>query len=197
MSDGGVNKARRRLIFTTAAMGGVGGAFVAVPFLKSWNPSEKAKAAGAPVKQDVSKVELGQMVTLAWRGKPVYVVHRNQEAITNLNSLNDRLKDPDSANTDQQPKYALNEQRSRRSEYLVIEGVCTHLGCAPKFHPEVKPEPFDPEWKGGFYCPCHGSRFDLAGRVYSGSPASDNLKVPPHSYEDGNVLIVGVDEEIA
>lgn len=196
MSNDGVNNGRRRfLIATTAVGGGVGAVGVAVPFVKSWNPSEKAKAAGAPAKADVSKIEPGAMIVVEWRGKPVYLVRRTDETVGFLEGLADELKDPNNTDLGQQPEYANNVQRSRKADIVVIEGVCTHLGCAPKFYPEVKPEPFQENWKGGFFCPCHGSRFDLAGRVFKGSPAGKNLKIPPHSYLDENTLIIGVDEE--
>lgn len=198
MSQDGVNKSRRTLLVgTTSALGAVGAGFVAVPFVKSWNPSERAKAAGAPAKVDVSKLELGAMVVVEWRGKPVYVTRRTEKTLGLLESLNVKLKDPDNSNKDQQPGYADNIYRSRDPELSVILGVCTHLGCAPKYYPEVKPESFDKDWKGGYYCPCHGSRFDISGRVYSGSPATENLVIPPYSYETDNVLIIGVDEENA
>lgn len=198
MSQDGVNHGRRTLLVgATAAVGAVGAGFVAVPFVKSWNPSEKAKAAGAPAKVDISKLEPGAMLTAEWRGKPVFVARRSEDALQTLPTLNDRLKDPENSNKAQQPEYADNVNRSRRPEVVVLLGVCTHLGCAPKYHAEVKPEPFDPEWKGGWFCPCHGSRFDLSGRVYNGSPASDNLAVPPHSYESDEVVVIGIDEENA
>ncbi len=196
MSNDGVNHGRRRFLIATTSVGGaVGAVGVAVPFVKSWNPSEKAKAAGAPAKADVSKIAPGEMIVVEWRGKPVYVVRRTDESVAVLESLAGDLKDPNNADKGQQPEYANNTNRSRKPELVVIEGVCTHLGCAPKFHPEVKPEPFDENWKGGFFCPCHGSRFDLAGRVFKGSPAAKNLKIPPHSFENENTLIIGVDEE--
>jgi len=198
MSQDGVNKARRTLLVgATAGVGAVGAGFLAVPFVKSWMPSEKAKAAGAPAKIDVSKVEAGAMITAEWRGKPVYVVRRTQAMLEELGNLADRLKDPANGNKAQQPGYADNEFRSRKPEIMVVLGVCTHLGCAPKYFPEVKPEQFDPNWKGGWFCPCHGSRFDLSGRVFQGSPASDNLVIPPYMFEDDNVVVVGVDEETA
>ncbi|MCP5324979.1 MAG: ubiquinol-cytochrome c reductase iron-sulfur subunit [Oceanospirillaceae bacterium] len=194
MSNDGVNKGRRTLLIAvTAGMGAGAAVGVAVPFVKSWNPSEKAKAAGAPAKADVSKIEVGQMVVVEWRGKPVYLVKRSEETIGNLEGLAERLKDPSNGNKGQQPEYADNLYRSRKAELLVLEGVCTHLGCAPKYIPEVKPEPFDANWKGGFFCPCHGSRFDLAGRVFSGSPAAANLVVPPYGYLDDNTIIIGED----
>ncbi len=198
MSQDGVNKSRRTLLVgTTTALGAVGAGFVAVPFVKSWNPSERAKAAGAPAKVDVSKLESGAMIVVEWRGKPVYVTRRTEETLGLLESLNPKLKDPDNGNKEQQPAYADNLYRSRDPELSVILGVCTHLGCAPTYFPEVKPETFDNDWKGGYYCPCHGSRFDLSGRVYNGSPAADNLVIPPYSYESDNVVIIGVDEENA
>ena len=196
MSQDGVNKSRRTLLLgTTTALGAVGAGFVAVPFVKSWNPSERAKAAGAPAKVDVSKIEAGAMIVAEWRGKPVYVSRRTQESLDLLKTLEPKLKDPSNINKAQQPSYADNIYRSRDPELIVVLGVCTHLGCAPKYFPEVKPEAFDTEWKGGWYCPCHGSRFDLSGRVYSGSPATDNLEIPPYSYESDHVVIIGVDEE--
>jgi ubiquinol-cytochrome c reductase iron-sulfur subunit len=137
------------------------------------------------------------MLTAEWRGKPVFIVRRTQEVLGMLDGLTDRLKDPANGNKAQQPEYADNLQRSRQPELLVLLGVCTHLGCAPKFYAEVKPEPFDADWKGGFFCPCHGSRFDMSGRVYNGSPAADNLVVPPYSFEGDNILVIGIDEETA
>lgn len=197
MSQDGVNNSRRLLLLgSTAAVGAVGAGFVAVPFLASWNPSEKAKAAGAPAKVDISKLEPGAMLTAEWRGKPVFIVRRTPEVLGLLDGLANELKDPANGNKAQQPNYADNLHRSREPELLVLLGVCTHLGCAPKFYAEVKPEPFDADWKGGFFCPCHGSRFDMSGRVYNGSPAGDNLLVPPYSIE-GNILVIGVDEETA
>ncbi|NVK38689.1 MAG: ubiquinol-cytochrome c reductase iron-sulfur subunit [Gammaproteobacteria bacterium] len=196
MSNDGVNTGRRRfLIATTAVGGGIGAVGVAVPFVKSWNPSEKAKAAGAPAKADVSKIEPGAMIVVEWRGKPVYLFRRTEETIGLLETNSDDLKDPENTDEGQQPSYAKNTQRSLKPEIAVIEGVCTHLGCAPKYFPEVEPQPFQENWIGGFFCPCHGSRFDLAGRVYKGSPAGKNLKVPPYSYVDENTVIIGVDEE--
>jgi ubiquinol-cytochrome c reductase iron-sulfur subunit len=170
---------------------------VAVPFLGSWNPSEKAKAAGAPVKADISKIEPGQMVVVEWRGKPVYVLRRTPEQIAGLPSLDGSLKDPNSDGSDQ-PAYISGAPRSLNEEYLVVVGLCTHLGCAPKFRPEVGAADLGGDsWLGGFFCPCHGSKFDLAGRVYKGVPAADNLIVPPYSFEGDNVLVIGVDTEVA
>ena len=198
MSQDGVNKTRRALLVgATAGVGAVGAGFLAVPFVKSWMPSEKAKAAGAAAKVDVSKIEPGAMITVEWRGKPVYVARRTEDMLSGLEGLADRLKDPDNGNKAQQPKYADNVYRSRQPDLIVVEGVCTHLGCAPKYFPEVEPQQFDPNWQGGWFCPCHGSRFDLSGRVFSGSPANDNLVIPPYMFQDGNVVVIGEDEETA
>ena len=170
---------------------------IAVPFVGSWNPSAKAKAAGAPVKADIGKLEPGQMVVVEWRGKPVYVVNRTQSQIEELPALNDLLKDPESLDADQ-PPYIEGDDRSIRPELLVVVGLCTHLGCAPKFRPEVGAADLGgDQWQGGFFCPCHGSKFDLSGRVYKGVPASANLIVPPYSFEGDNVLVIGVDSEAA
>ena len=198
MSSDGVNTGRRRfLIGATSAVGAAGAVGIAIPFVGSWNPSARAKAAGAPVKADIGKLEPGQMVVVAWRGKPVYVVNRTEEMLANLPKLNDELKDPESE-ISIQPDYISGIGRSLRTELLVIEGLCTHLGCAPKFRPEVGAADMGGDaWLGGFFCPCHGSKFDLSGRVYSGVPASTNLVVPPYSFEGENILVVGVDTEVA
>ena len=198
MSQDGVNKTRRTLLVgATAGVGAVGAGFMAVPFVGSWLPSEKAKAAGAPAKVDVSKIEPGAMLTAEWRGKPVYIARRTDAVIANLPKLNDRLKDPSNDVKTQQPAYADNINRSRKPELIVLLGVCTHLGCAPKYFPEVVPQQFDAEWQGGWFCPCHGSRFDLSGRVFKGSPAAINLEVPPYMFESDSVVVIGVDEEKA
>ncbi len=198
MSSDGVNTGRRRfLTAATSVVGAAGVVGVAVPFVGSWNPSAKAKAAGAPVKADIGKLEPGQMVVVEWRGKPVYVVRRTESMLESLASLNDTLKDPDSA-ISKQPEYITGESRALRPEVFVAVGLCTHLGCAPKFRPEVGAADLGGDsWQGGFFCPCHGSKFDLAGRVYSGVPASTNLEIPPYSFESENVLVVGVDSEAA
>ena len=196
MTQGGVNKGRRRFLgAATAAVGAVGVVGVAVPFVKSWNPSEKAKAVGGPISVDLSKIEVGALITEEWRGKPIYILKRSPAVMEELKSqdLKSRLLDPDSNNAAQQPDYAKNDARAiDGSDILVVEGVCTHLGCAPKLYYEVQPESFDPKWPGGFFCPCHGSKYDLSGRVFSGVPAPANLNVPPHYY-DGSTLIVGED----
>ena len=198
MSSDGVNPVRRKfLTAATSAVGVAGAVGIAVPFVGSWNPSASAKAAGAPVKADIGKIEPGQMIVVEWRGKPVYVVHRTEEQLEGLPKLNDQLKDPDSE-ASVQPAYVTGVDRSIRPELLVIEGLCTHLGCAPKFRPEVGAADLGGDaWLGGFFCPCHGSKFDLSGRVYSGVPASANLIVPPYSFEGDNVLVIGVDAEAA
>ena len=190
------SQTRRRFLTAATSAVGVGGvAGVAVPFLGSWNPSEKAKAAGAPVRADISKLEAGQMVVIEWRGKPVYVLRRTEEQVADLAGVNDDLKDPLSEGSSQ-PKYIAGEGRAINDEYLVIVGLCTHLGCAPKFRPEVGAADLGgDEWLGGFFCPCHGSKFDLAGRVYKGVPASANLEVPPYTFESNNILVIGVDAE--
>ncbi|QQD19056.1 ubiquinol-cytochrome c reductase iron-sulfur subunit [Spongiibacter nanhainus] len=198
MSSDGVNNERRRfLTAATSVVGAAGVVGVATPFVGSWNPSAKARAAGAPVKADIGKLEPGQMVVVEWRGKPVYILRRTQKQIDDLSSVNSYLKDPESTNADQ-PEYIEGEGRAIRPEFLVLVGLCTHLGCAPKHRPEVGvPDLGGDAWVGGFFCPCHGSRFDLAGRVYNGSPASTNLVVPPYSYEGDNVIVVGVDQGAA
>lgn len=195
MTQDGVNKGRRRFLYiATGAMGAVGAVGVATPFVRSWFPSEKAKAIGAPVTVDISRLEPGEMRIAEWRGKPIFIVRRTEEAIANLTSdeLVDRLSDPNSEVVSQQPEYAQNPARSRSEDLLVLEGVCTHLGCSPQFLPNVEPQSFDENWMGGFFCPCHGSRFDLAGRVYRGVPAPTNLVVPPHMIE-GSMLTIGED----
>ena len=190
------SETRRRFLTAATSVVGVGGvAGVAVPFLGSWNPSEKAKAAGAPVRADICGIEPGQMVVIEWRGKPVYVLRRTAEQVSDLATLNGDLKDPLSE-ASAQPAYISGEARALNEELLVIVGLCTHLGCAPKFRPEVGAADMGgDEWLGGFFCPCHGSKFDLAGRVYKGVPASANLEVPPYSFEGENVLVIGVDAE--
>ena len=197
MSDNGVNRSRRRfLVAATSVVGAAGAVGVATPFVKSWNPSAKARAAGAPVKVNLSKLEPGQQVVYEWRGKPVFVVRRTKAMLDELPSLDDRLRDPESDKSEQ-PIYAKNEARSSKPEFLILVGLCTHLGCSPKYLPEVKPMGFDVNWRGGYHCPCHGSKFDLAGRVYKGVPAPSNLVVPPYTYESDTVVIIGKDEENA
>ena len=173
MNQDGVNVKRRRfLVAATSVVGAVGVVGVAIPFIKSWNPSARAKAAGAPVTINISKLEPGQQVIVEWRGKPVFVVRRSQAMLDSIRKASDRLRDPGSQESGQ-PDYAQNELRARRDELLVLVGLCTHLGCSPKFMPEVKPMDFDEKWVGGYYCPCHGSRFDLAGRVFKGGAGAN------------------------
>jgi ubiquinol-cytochrome c reductase iron-sulfur subunit len=193
-----VDLGRRRFLTATATVvGGVGAAFVAVPFLKSWSPSERAKAAGAPVEADISKLEDGAMMTVEWRGKPVWVLKRTEKMLAELPTLNDQLLDPRSEMASQQPKYTQNASRSIKPEVLVLVGICTHLGCSPTFRPDIAPADLGPAWKGGFFCPCHGSRFDLAGRVYKGVPAPSNLEVPAYRYLSDSRVLIGVDPETA
>ena len=192
-----VNAGRRRfLTATTAAVGAVGAGFAAVPFIKSWNPSAKAQLAGAPVNADISALQEGQRLVLEWRGQPIWIVKRSKAVLDALPTLDGRLRDPKSENVDQQPDYvrkANPELRSIKPEISVLVGLCTHLGCSPEMAAEIKPEPYDPEWKGGYFCPCHKSRFDMAGRVFQGVPAPTNLVVPPHYYADDNTIVIGVD----
>lgn len=194
MANEDLNSGRRRfLTATTAVVGGAGAAVAAVPFIKAWQPSARAQVAGAPVTEDISKLEVGQRLVVQWRGQPVWIIRRTPEQLAALASLDDRLRDPKSDNPEQQPGYAKNETRSIKPEIAVLVGTCTHLGCSPLFKPELEPQPFDTDWKGGFYCPCHNSRFDLAGRVFEGVPAPTNLRVPPYYFVDDNTLIIGLD----
>jgi ubiquinol-cytochrome c reductase iron-sulfur subunit len=193
MSNDEVNNSRRRfLAASTAAVGAVGVGAVAVPFLGSWLPSAKAKAAGAPVKADLSKIPAGMMMTVEWRGKPVYVVNRTKQQLDTLKSLDAILADPDSITSDQ-PAYVEGPERSVKENFGIYVGLCTHLGCAPKFRPEVGPADLGADWLGGFFCPCHGSKYDLAGRVYKGVPAPENLIIPPHKYVTDTQVVIGQD----
>ena len=188
MTDDHVDYKRRRLLtVATTGIGVAGTAGMAVPFLGSWSPSEKARAAGAPVKVDISKLEMGQQITVEWRGKPVWIINRSKEALDFLPDMDKLLLDPGS-DTDQQPDYAKNEYRSIKQEILVLVGICTHLGCSPKYRPELAADS-----EGAFLCACHGSRFDLAGRVFSNVPAPKNLEVPPHMYLSDNEILIGED----
>ncbi len=184
---------RRFLTAATSVIGGVGAAFVAYPFLASWSPSEKTRALGAPVEVDLSKLEPGQKITIAWRGKPVFIVNRTKNYLDHLAAVNnDVLRDPLSEEP-QQPPYATNAYRSIKEDILVVIGICTHLGCVPLFKPEVGV--IDSSWEGGFFCPCHGSKYDLAGRVYKGVPAPLNLVVPPYKYKSDTIIVVGEDNQ--
>ncbi|WNO62161.1 ubiquinol-cytochrome c reductase iron-sulfur subunit [Rheinheimera sp. MMS21-TC3] len=193
MSNAPVDQGRRRfLTIATSVVGGVGAVGVAVPFIASWNPSERAKQAGAAVTADISKLETGQLIRVEWRGKPVWIVKRSPEMLEQLSKLNNQLADPESK-VDQQPAYAQNIHRSKKPEIFVAVGICTHLGCSPTYIPND----FSAHVQGvqsGFFCPCHGSTYDLAGRVFSGVPAPSNLQVPPYMFLDDNTIMIGEDE---
>lgn len=195
-----VNRERRYiLICATSAVAAVGAVGAAIPFVQSWMPSAKARAAGAPVSLDIGKLRPGEILgpIPAWRGKPVFVIRRDEAAIARLKQTNANLADPDSENRDMQPEYARNPWRSMRAEIGVYLGLCTHLGCSPKYYGAVRPEEFDEHWQGGFFCPCHGSRFDLAGRVAKAVPAPDNLEVPPHRFASDSLIVIGEEQETA
>ena len=194
--DEEIDKGKRRILLAAAtAMGGIGAAYVAAPFVISMDPSARAEAAGAPVEVDISKMQYGQLLTVEWRGKPVWILRRDKEMLKNMMSLNDQLRDPHADELSQQPVYAKNDYRSLNEEYMVMIGICTHLGCAPTYRPDLAPQDLGPEWKGGFFCPCHGSRYDLAGRVFAGVPAPSNLVVPPYRFVTSTRLLIGVDPE--
>ena len=196
MSKQEVDRNKRRfLIAATTAVGGVAAVGAVVPFVMSMLPSERAKAAGAPVEVDISKIEPGQKINVEWRGKPVWVVRRTEEALKDIEAMTSGLRDPNSEVAEQQPKYAQNVVRSIKPEYLVLIGICTHLGCSPTYVKKDEEHQLGADWKGGFFCPCHGSRFDLAGRVFEGVPAPTNLVVPPHKYIGDTVILVGVDQD--
>lgn len=188
-----VNESRRNLLVATSVVGAIGAGFAAVPFIKSWMPSERAKAAGGVVKANISKLEVGQKLQVKWRGQPIFIVKRDKTLLGTLPGLEDKLKDPGSEDSIQ-PEFAKNLHRSQNEEILVMVGICTHLGCSPKVYSEIVPQAFDSEWKGGFFCPCHGSSFDISGRVYKGSPAGTNMVIPPYVYVDENNLIIGTDK---
>jgi len=187
---------RRFWVASACAVGGVAGVATAVPFVSSFAPSEKARAAGAPVEVDVSNIAPGQMITVEWRGKPVWIMHRTPEQLEHLGDNDAELADPDSQRPGYTPEYAVNEYRSRKPELFVCVGICTHLGCSPSPAFTPGPQPGLPsDWEGGFFCPCHGSYFDLAGRVFKNKPAPDNLEVPPYVFSaDGTRITIGVDE---
>ncbi|NQY25659.1 MAG: ubiquinol-cytochrome c reductase iron-sulfur subunit [Piscirickettsiaceae bacterium] len=190
-----VDNSKRRFLTTAASVvvGGAGAVAVAVPFVSSMLPSAKAQAAGAPVNVDISKLEVGQLMTIEWRGKPVWVYRRSPEVLQTMSNNLDVLSDPASDVLEQQPDYCKNEARSIREDLMVLVGICTHLGCSPTYRPELAPEDLGSDWKGGFFCPCHGSKFDLAGRVYSGVPAPTNLVVPPYYFQGDNRIVIGED----
>lgn len=194
MGGDNTNSGRRRfLTAATSVVGAVGMGFVLVPFISSMQPSAKARAAGAPVRADISKLEPGQMIRVKWRGKPVWLVRRTEKMLEVLPTLDTTLRDPESLESIQ-PPYAQNEFRSIKPEFLVTVGICTHLGCSPTYRPDVGAADLGADWEGGFFCPCHGSKFDLAGRVYNGVPAPTNLVIPPHSYLSETELLIGEDD---
>lgn len=190
-----VDCGRRRLIVATAAVGGAAGVATAVPFVASMLPSERAKAAGAPVEVDISKLAPGQMMVVEWRGKPVWIINRTKEMLDSLKQTDGLVSDPNSEKP-MQPEYCKNEARSIKPEYMVVVGICTHLGCSPtdKFKTGAE-SGVEPDWHGGFLCPCHGSTFDLAGRVFKSKPAPDNLVVPPHKYLSDNTIVIGIGQD--
>ncbi len=196
MAQSNVDRGKRRfLVAASSVMGGVAGVAVAVPFVLSMTPSARARAAGAPVEVDISKVEPGMLLTVEWRGKPVWIVHRTKEMLDSLPKMDGDVADPKSSVKSQQPDYAKNETRSIKPEYLVLVGICTHLGCSPSQKLAAGADDMGASWPGGFFCPCHGSKFDLAGRVFKGVPAPINLEVPPYAYLSDTRLIIGADSK--
>lgn len=197
MSDSPVDQSRRTWVAMTAGAGAIGGVAVAVPFVSTFAPSERAKAAGAPVEADISALQPGEKMTVEWRGKPVWIVRRTKEQLDALPSIDDQLADPNSLRKPAEltPEYARNEHRSIKPEFLVAVGICSHLGCSPSDKFELGAQPSLPDdWKGGFFCPCHGSTFDMAGRVFKNKPAPDNLEVPPHMYLSDSKILIGEDK---
>ncbi len=191
MNADGTDTGRRRFLTATASViGGIGAACVAFPFLASWAPSIKTRALGAPVEIDISKIEPGQKITVAWRGQPVFIVYRTPEELAGLNTLTSQLRDPLSKESEQ-PNYAGNVHRSIKPDFLVLVGICTHLGCVPLYKPVIGS--VEAGWEGGFFCPCHGSKYDMAGRVYKGVPAPLNLPVPPYKFVSDTLLVIGDD----
>ena len=181
---------RKFLSIATSITAAVGGMFALTPFVASFQPSKKAKALGAAIKINIDKIESGSIVKVIWKGMPVWILHRSEQMLEKIDSAADQLRDPNSE-LSVQPNFAKNNFRSIRPEFLVVEGVCTHLGCAPIEKFAIAPADMGPDWKGGFFCPCHGSKFDLSGRVFSGVPAPSNLRIPPHHYESDTTLIIG------
>lgn len=195
MPTDGMNKGRRRfLVATTAVVGAVGAGFATVPFIQSWQPSAKAQSLGAPVQVDMNRLEPGQLLKVQWRGQTIGVLRRTPESLRLLSEVTPDLRDPQSLESEQ-PSFAQNETRALKDEYLVVNMHCTHLGCVPQMVPQVGPQPFQENWKGGFFCPCHKSKFDLAGRVYKGVPAPTNLKIPPYGFLDNRTLLIGASQE--
>jgi len=196
MSEHKIDTGRRKMLTVSASVvGAAGGAAALVPFVSTMSPSAKALAAGAPVEVDISKLEVGQKIQVEWRRKPVWIVRRSEEMIAALGEVESKLRDPDSEALEMQPAFARNANRSLKPEVLVLVGICTHLGCSPTFRPELAPADLGADWKGGFYCPCHGSLFDISGRVYKNVPANNNLEVPPYKYLSDNVLLIGESDE--
>lgn len=190
-----MNKGRRRfLVATTSVVGAVGAGFAAVPFIQSWNPSARAQAVGVPVQVNLRGLEPDQLLKVQWRGQTIGVLRRTDESLGYLDSIDDSLRDPESKESEQ-PSFALNEGRALNEEFLVVNMHCTHLGCVPQVLPQVGPQPFEENWKGGFFCPCHKSKFDMAGRVYKRVPAPTNLRIPPYSFIDDETLLIGVNPE--
>ena len=195
MTEDDLDRNRRHfLTVATAVTGVVGAGLAAVPFISSLKPSARAQALGAPVEVPIGSLEVGEMIRVLWRGKLVFILRRSESMLEQLPKNDDNLRDPNSAEVDQQPEYAVNETRSVRPEYLVVEGSCTHLGCAPIEDFDVRPAE---GWGGGFFCPCHGSKFDLAGRVFKGVPAPTNLRVPPHRFVRDDLILLGQDSGAA
>lgn len=196
MAEHAADPGRRRfLTATTAVVGGAGVVWAAVPFFTAFKPSARAVAAGVAVEVDISKLAEGAQLTKKWRKRPVFVVRRTPALLEALAGEKPRLKDPESSNAEQQPQYVDKAFRSLKPELLVLVGSCTHLGCSPKFHPEMQPTAWDNQWRGGYYCPCHNSKFDMAGRVYEGSPAPSNLVVPPYRFKDEQTIVIGEDPQ--
>ena len=198
MSEETLNTNRRYLLLATTGVAAVGAVGAAIPFVQSWQPSARARALGAPIKVNIGKLKPGELLgpLPAWRGQPIFVVKRSPEALAILENELEQLADPDSLDSEQ-PEYAENAYRSRNPEIGVYLGLCTHLGCSPKYYGAVQPEAFESDWKGGFFCPCHGSKFDLAGRVEKNLPAPTNLTVPPYFYESDTTLVIGLDGQVA
>ena len=201
MTSDGVNHSRRKfLLGATSVVGGAGVVGAAIPFVSSWQPSAKAKAAGAPVKVNISKLETGARLVVEWRGKPVYIVRRDAESLAMISSIGEGVLANADSESAKQPGYVAGDARTLagKEEYLILVGLCTHLGCAPMYRPDVGAVDLGGDaWLGGFFCPCHGSKFDLSGRVFAGVPAPTNLEVPPHMYESDDVVIIGIDSEVA
>lgn len=194
-SDATVDYGKRRfLVGATSVVGGIGVAAAATPFIMSFWPSERAKAAGAPVEIDVSKLEPGQKIDIEWRGKVVWLINRTEPMLESLPKLDAKLADPKSE-ANQQPPYCQNEHRSIKENMLVAVGICTHLGCSPTYRPEIGPADLGADWLGGFFCPCHQSKFDLAGRVFKGVPAPTNLVIPPHKYMTDTQIVIGIGQD--